>query len=207
LRDYNLTLKTQQEGLPEWFDIYSDDKPPKYWSMLADILFDEDKDKFVLEIGSGLGDIIALAKFLGFKKVLGIEREAQLSKYANEKIKYFFAENESIICDSYPMIFDRAPGILIQVNCVYYENMTSKKQMVKMLKEWYSVNGIPELYILELIDAEFIEKSISYPEFVRFSEKEVKMIYKDTYIQSFNTYKYPQNKSTKRMYLIRQRNK
>lgn len=198
LRKYNEA--NANEMLPEWTKIFLESNPPVYWNVLSKLLNNFSKDKSVFEIGSGTGDILALIRSLGFKNVTGIEYDTQLAKRANKKIEYFFQEQNTIIHDRYPLAIPR-PNILIQVNCVYFENIFSKSDYLNRLKSFY-LNAMPDYYFLEVVDDSFTEHSKAFPDFVRLSQADIQATFADKSFESFITYQFPKNTSTKRLYLI-----
>ena len=188
------------EALPEWTKIYSETMPPVYWNVLKDILNSYSKESSVFEIGSGAGDILALIMSLGFKNVTVIEQDLFLTEIANKKLDYFFKRKNTVFHGKYPITISK-PNILIQVNCVYFENIFCKEDYLIQLKSFYQ-NANPDYFLLEVIDCSFMEESKAFPNFVRVSENNIKDTFKGKTIESFNTYQYPTNTSSKRLYLI-----
>lgn len=198
LRSYNESNKS--EMLPEWTKIFSESNPPAYWKVLSKLLSNYSKEKSIFEIGSGTGDILALIRSLGFTNVTGIECDAQLAQAANKKVEYFFQRQNTVIYDRYPVTIPR-PDILIQVNCVYFENHFTKPDYLNQLKTFYQ-NAMPEIYFLEVVDDSFNEPSKAFPNFVRLSQEDIQTTFMNKNIESFITYQFPTNTSTKRLYLI-----
>ena len=198
LKQYN--SDNANEALPEWTKIYSETTPPVYWNVLKNILNNQSKESSVFEIGSGAGDILALILSLGFKNVAGIEQDLFLTDVANKKLEYFFNRKETVVHGKYPLKISK-PNILIQVNCVYFENVFSKEDYLMQLKSFYQ-NANPDYFLLEVIDSSFIAESKAFPNFVRLSEKNIQDTFTDKTIDSFKTYEYPINTSSKRLYLI-----
>ena len=198
LKKYN-SDKTNKE-LPEWTKIYSESTPPVYWNVLKNILNSQSKSSSVFEIGSGAGDLLALILSLGFENVAGIEQDLFLTSVANKKLDYFFKKKDIVVHGKYPISIAK-PNILIQVNCVYSENIVSKEDYLIQLKSFYQ-NANPDYFILEVIDSSFEAASKAFPNFVRLSEKNIQDTFTDKTIESFKTYEYPINTSSKRLYLI-----
>lgn len=188
------------EGLPEWTKIYSESSPPVYWNVLKQILNSQSMRASVFEIGSGAGDLLALILSLGFENVSGIEQDPFLTSVANRKLEYFFKRKDIVFHGKYPISIIR-PNILIQINCIYSDNLVSKEDYLSLLKSFYQ-NANPDIYILEVIDNSFEAESKAFPYFVRLSEKNIQETFAGKKIESFMTYKYPFNTSTKRLYLI-----
>lgn len=198
LKQYNSDYAN--EALPEWTKIYSESTPPVYWNVLKNILTNFSKTSSVFEIGSGAGDILALVLNLGFESVAGIEQDLFLTDVANKKLEYFFKRKDTVVHGKYPVKISK-PNILIQVNCVYFENVFSKEDYLMQLKSFYQ-NANPDYFLLEVIDSSFTEVSKAFPNFVRLSDKNIQETFAGKSIESFATYKYPFNTSSKRLYLI-----
>jgi len=198
LKQYN--SDNSNEALPEWTKIYSESTPPVYWNVLKKILNNYSRSNSVFEIGVGAGDILALILNLGFQNVVGIEQDLFLTGIANKKLEHFFNRKATVVHGKYPMSISK-PNILIQVNCVYFENIFSTEDYLIQLKSFYQ-NASPDYFMLEVIDSSFIAESKAFPNFVRLSEKNIQDTFTGKTIDSFKTYEYPTNTSTKRLYLI-----
>lgn len=199
MRLYNSELDSI-DALPEWTTIYRDSIPPSYWLVLGKLLEKWPRDVFVLEIGAGAGDVLALLLFLGFFNSCGIERDNVLAEIANRKLEHFFNERHKVLFNSYPLQLKRSPDIIIQTNCVYHEGLNTKEEYLARQRNWMFFNGVPRLYALETLDTAYI--SPKYPEFVHVSETEMRSFFPDCLVSSYPTYQYPNNASTKRLYLI-----
>ena len=200
MRNYNLGLSHSQ--LPQWTKIYTETTAPIYWEKVAEIINQYPKSYSIFEIGSGLGDILALASFLGFSTVQGIEQDELLAKIANEKLLKILGLNNAISLGKYPVKKIRVE-ILLQVNCVYFEGIDNKQDFLKRMIRFYE-NSNPKHYLIEVIDCSFRETSTVFPDFVRLSEEDMQKAFSGLSIQSFLTYQYPKNTSTKRLYVISQ---
>ncbi len=84
---------------------------------------------------------------------------------------------------------------------MYFENVFSKENYLQQLKSFYQ-NANPDYFLLEVIDSSFIAESKAFPNFVRLSEKNIQDTFTGKTIDSFKTYEYPINTSSKRLYLI-----
>jgi hypothetical protein len=107
---------------------------------------------------------------------------------------------QGIIIGEYPLKLENI-DILLQVNCVYFEELSTKKEYLSQIRRFYD-NANPKYYLLEVIDASFKNYSNVFPDFVRISEKDIYEIFKELNISSYLTYQYPKNTSTKRLYVI-----
>lgn len=199
LKEYNLGL--DYADLPQWAKIFTETQPPIYWVKLAEILSQYPKSYSVFEIGSGLGDVLALLHFLGFKKVVGIEKVDELANVGNQKLLNLF-KSKNIIIGEYPVKLQNI-DVLIQVNCVYFEGLLTKQAYINQIRLFYE-NVNPKYFLLEVIDSSFTEHSTIFPDFVRLSEEDINEVFNGLKISSCLTYQFPKNSSTKRLYIISQ---
>ena len=197
LREYNLRL--DDSNLPQWTKIFTEKEPPIYWVRLAEILCQYPKSYSIFEIGSGLGDVLVLLHLLGFKKVSGIERVEKLATIGNQKLLDLF-NSKNIIIGDYPIKVKNI-DVLVQVNCVYFEGLSSKKEYLSQIRRFYD-NANPQYYLLEVIDVSFTQNLNVFPDFVRISEQDIHETFNELKLRSFLTYQYPKNTSTKRLYVI-----
>jgi hypothetical protein len=197
LREYNLGL--DYSTLPQWAKIFIEIEPPIYWFRLAEILSQYPKSYSIFEIGSGLGDVLGLFHFLGFNKISGIERAENLATLGNEKLFNIF-NSKDIITGDYPITV-KDIDVLVQVNCVYFEGLYTKKEYLRQIRHFYD-NANPKYYLLEVIDVSFNQYSNVFPDFVRISEEDIETTFSGLKISSYLTYQYPKNTSTKRLYVI-----
>ena len=207
LKDYNKSIEENGFDLPEWCDIYQQENPPAYWIQTGLALKRLPKDYFCVEIGSGFGDIIALLLHLGFKKVVGFEKNPILASLAAKKIATLFGKSDCIINTEYPYVLNQRPNILILVNCVFSEDIYDQKQYLDRLLQWQRFNGVPEIYIFEVIDSSFTNPHPNFPEIVRVKKETIENTFSDFNVTSDLTYIYPKNKSTKRLFVISQKEK
>ena len=202
LRKYNYDFSLKSSDLPTWFLQFTKPEPPLYWKTVFEILKNENKNKSVVEIGSGYGNVTALLYFLGFQKIISFESSDKLKETTKQKIQDLFGINPDVINKSYPQPLEFIPDILIQLNCVYVKNITCKQDYIQQIKRTYEANGNPGIFIVELIDSSFKMNHIDYPDFVRMNEFEVSECFPECNIISYMTYKYPVNKTSKRIYVI-----
>jgi hypothetical protein len=199
LREYNLGL--DYDDLPQWTKIFTEIEPPIYWVRLAEILSQYPKSYSVFEIGSGLGDVLALLNFLGFENVSGIERVEKLATIGNQKLLNLF-NSKDIVIGEYPIKLKNI-DVLLQVNCVYFEGIFTKQAYISQIIQFYE-NTNPKHFLLEVIDSSFTEQSIIFPDFVKLSEEDIYNAFSRLKISSHLTYQVPKNSSTKRLYIISQ---
>jgi protein-L-isoaspartate(D-aspartate) O-methyltransferase len=202
LKEYNIRFVNKHSDLPEWFFQYTEGNPPLYWNTVFDILHNQNKDSIIIEIGAGYGDITALLYFMGYRNIISFETDKTCCKHIKEKIRSLFAIEPHIINAKYPQTTEKVPDILIQVNCVYVENIKNKEEYIKQIKHFYEINGIPKMYLLEVIDGEYKEDNEIYPDYIRLNKNDVKSIFLHRHIQSYKTYQFPHNKTSKTLYKI-----
>lgn len=181
---------------------YKDEDYPAYWDVLIEHLSSFEKSSSVFEIGSGLGDVLVLLYHLGFNKIRGIERDAYVAEMANHKLLRLCGKSDLVEVGNYPVKI-ASPDILLQINCVYPNGMFHKQEYLDQLLRFYE-NAAPRHYFLEVIDSSYTKPSAVFPNFVRLSEDDISKTFTGLKIQSFQTYRYPKNTSSKRLYIVSQ---
>lgn len=201
LRQYNLSHK-EDLMLAPWSKQYCEEKFPKYWEIVYYILQLLDKNSRVLEIGCGLGDITAILCYLGFKQVTSLEKDELISRAAQRRIVDMFNMNGVVRNENYPNNKHYTVDILILVNCVYADQIKTKREYMDLIQKYYVCAGCPNHFLMEVIDSSFAEKNREFPEYIRLSPQDVKGLFRNYKISSWETYKYPQNSKSKTLYLI-----
>lgn len=199
LSEYNKGIDFEEE----WPLIYTEDEPPVYWKNLANVMNRYDREKMCFEIGSGAGDVISLIMSMGFTNVKGIELNDNLAKIANNKIWYFFNLSDICINAKFPINLNFVVDLLIMVNCVYWENCSTKGEYLNKIQKFYKLCGEPTIFLWEVIDD--VEQEGAYPEYVRVSLEDVRSIFLNYYIEKIDTYRWPENTSSKCLYIIEKR--
>ena len=202
LRRYNYDFSLKSSDLPSWFLQFIEPEPPLYWKTVFEILKNENKNKSIVEIGSGYGNVTALLYYLGFQKIISFERSEKLTGTTKQKIQELFGINPDVINKSYPQPLEFTPDILIQLNCVYSDGITCKQDYIQQIIRTHQANGKPGMFIVELIDSSFKMNHVDFPDFVRMNEFEVSECFPECLIKSYVTYKYPVNKTSKRIFVI-----
>jgi hypothetical protein len=202
LSQFNAALLTRQHHFPVWFHNYTGIKPPEYWHILYDLLLREDRDQLIVEIGAGYGDVSALLRWMEFRHLTCVERDNSLVSYIEDKISQVCHTKVDVINASYPTKLDFTPDILIQVNCVYAEEIYNKDEYLDSIKETYHYNGVPKVFLFEAIDASYREPNSEFPTFVRLGFDDISSLFPLCSITSHITYQYPKNKITKVLYKI-----
>lgn len=203
LKEYNRSFVANVIDVPEWFLQYTEDVPPLYWKTVYEILKNEDKNQSIVEIGAGFGDITALLYFMGFRNIISFEYETNLISPIEDKIKYLFGIKPNIVNNTYPQKLSYKPDILIQVNCVYPIDITNKAEYLKQIRNFYEFNGVPVLYIFEHIDEIYSLVNEVFPKFIRLNNADISQLFPDCEIESYYTYKFPTNKTTKKICSIK----
>lgn len=185
----------------EWPNMYKQNKPPIYWEVLSEVMKGYDRKCRCLEIGSGAGDILALLFAMNYTDTYGVERDPYLVEIANKKLKTLFGIEKRCIEGEFPNCTIPDIEILIMVNCVYWENVWTKEDYIRKIQQFYEVCKKPAVFILEVID-DVDNQSDVYPQQVRLQEDDVKDMFGACKITKVNTYRYPQNTSSKCLYII-----
>lgn len=202
LKEYNINFVSKGIDVPEWFLQYTEDKPPLYWKTIYEILKNEDRNQSIVEIGAGYGDITALIYYLGFRNIFSFERDKNLISYINNKIKSLFNQSANTINSSYPQKLNFSPDIIIQVNCSYFNQSNNKGEYIEDIKNIYQKNGIPKMYVFETIDDSYKEVNVNFPSFMRLNTADILNSFPECQIESYVTYKFPQNRVSKTIYKI-----
>lgn len=203
LKEYNKRT-WDLENRAKWHEIYCVIPMPIYLYALLQRLSKLDKNLSIVEVGSGYGDVVAMLIYLGFKNITGIERDKAACASANKKIQSLFNTNKAYIkCEEYPIKLNTIPDIYIQINNVYVDSITSQEEYLKRNKEWVQYNGTPKYAYIEFIDESFKQYSKHYPSFIRLSNNDVEQLFQGNEVNSFKTYEFPANTSSKCLYEIK----
>lgn len=197
---YNKTIP--EEARYSWSKQYLSADFPRYWKVVFSELSRLDRSLRVLEIGAGQGDITAICCYLKFNNIKAYERNYNDFAIADDKIKALFGRqnvlvncnysNEEIDCD-----------VLILVNCVYTDKCHNKQDYVSILKGYYETANRPRIFILEVIDPSYSIPDEEFPTWVRISGEEIRSMFPRAEITNVETYKYPENKRSKKLYIIK----
>ena len=201
LRQYNLSHK-EDFAIAPWSKQYFEKTFPKYWEIVYFILQTLDKSSKVLEIGCGLGDITAILCHLGFMHVTSFEKDKQICNVAQRRIAAMFNRNDIVQNENYPNNKQYTADILILVNCAYADMTRTKQEYLDLMQKYYVCAGSPKYFLMEVIDSSYTQKNEKFPEYIRLSLNDVKEIFPDCKICSWETYKYPTNRKSKTLYLI-----
>jgi len=70
------------------------------------------------------------------------------------------------------------------------------------VKSIYQKNGIPRMFVFEAIDDSYREINVNFPHFMRLNQTDIINTFPKCQIESFVTYKFPQNRVSKTIYKI-----
>lgn len=185
-----------------WSKQFMEAKFPKYWEIVFKELYPLDKNLKVIEIGCGQGDVTSILCYLGFYNVRAYEMDSLMSKIAANKIEQIFGRTKIVMCSQYPALQETA-DILILVNCAYADGCSNKEDYLRKLVLYFDKANRPKLFLLEVIDSEYKITDKEFPDCLRLNSDDIKATFPQAYIYSYITYKYPQNKRTKKLYIIR----
>jgi len=195
-------LHKEDFAIAPWSKQYCEETFPKYWEIVYSILQSLDKSSKVLEIGCGLGDITAILCHLGFKHVVSFEKDNRICRAVQRRITEMFDRNDVIQNENYPNNKQYTSDILILVNCAYADMARTKQEYLDLMREYYVYAGYPKYYLMEVIDSSYTQKDEEFPEHIRLDSNDVKRLFPDCKICSWETYKYPTNRKSKTLYLI-----
>lgn len=201
LTRYNLNHPEDLE-FAQWGKQYCKLPFPLYWQRVFQILQPLDRKCRVIEIGCGLGDITAIACYLGYEQIKAFECDSQCAESARRRIFNLFNRSDIIIGQTFPDGKVQSTDILILVNCVYPANGKDKQMYKELLMSYYRAAGCPQYYIMEVIDSSYTEENEDFPFYLRLNKTDVEGMFPQSDIRSWSTYVYPQNKKSKTLYLI-----
>lgn len=185
---------------PDWHKQFCQGPFPRYWSFVYDILASKQCGLSVCEVGCGFGDVTAIPLYLGYPNVVAFERDEVLADRANQKLMNLFSRRAVVSADA-----GQATGsvdILIMVNCVYADSVGSHEEYLDRLRALYERFGAPGTFIYEAVCFVPQERRDVFPKSVWVDSSDIVQIFPGTFIKEIETYHYPSNSSTKRIYVI-----
>ena len=205
LTTYNANIPTDMRT--SWSKQFLQPTFPSYWEITYKVLQFIDREKRIIEIGAGQGDVTAIACYLGFNFISAYERNIETANIAEAKISDLFHRISIIEKQDFAKVDlkDECADILIMVNCAYADGCTTKEEYLSRLVSFYNKAGKPKLVILEVIDASYTCEDLDFPVCIRLNPQDVESMFPMSKISSYLTYKYPKNKRTKRLYVIEKR--
>ena len=136
-------------------------------------------------------------------RILSFEKNEEIAKKAKRRIKEMFNREDIIQNSEFPDGSTYSADILVLVNCAYADLANSKEEYIKLMKKYYSEAGKPQYFIMEVIDSSYTEENSEFPKHIRMSFADVVSLFPDSEITSWETYRYPINKKSKTLYLIK----
>ncbi|MBR4388424.1 MAG: class I SAM-dependent methyltransferase [Prevotella sp.] len=201
LREYRRSHPEDLNMAP-WSSQYCQMNFPKYWEIVYCILKKMNRRHQIIEIGCGLGDITSILVYLGFKDIISFEKDKEIARRAQRSISELFQKDNIIINGEYPGCNEYDCDILIMVNCAYVTLASSKEEYLNLLKSYYRHAKEPKFFILEVIDSSYKNKDDEFPSYIRLDRNDIEVLFPNTSIHSWVTYKYPENRRSKTLYLI-----
>lgn len=197
---YNSTIPEAKRH--SWSKQYLSIPFPHYWRVVYSELAQLDRSMRILEIGAGQGDVTAIGCYLGFKNITAYERIPTDFSVANKKLSSLFNRDDVLKNADYRDTSTQS-DILILVNCAYADGCSNKEQYLSTLKGYYETANLPRLFLLEVIDPSYSVPDTDFPMWIRLSEQDIIRLFPKAEITSVVTYKYPQNKRSKKLYIIK----
>jgi len=197
LTEYN--RRHESDG-PDWHRQFCQGPFPRYWSVVYDILASKQRGLSVAEVGCGFGDVTAIPLYLGYSNVVAFERDEELACRASQKLASLFSRRAVVAADARQAT--DAVDILIMVNCVYADGVGSHEGYLNQLRALYEKFGSPSTFIYEAVRFVPDERRDIFPKSVWVDSLEIKRIFPGTSVSEIETYCYPTNSSTKRIYVI-----
>lgn len=201
LVEYN-THCISKESRRSWSDQFCEPIFPCYWKKVFEELQSIDKNKRVIEIGCGQGDVTSILCYLGFNNIKAYEMDEMMSIVAKCKLDRLFGRTDIVNSNKYPQGIEYA-DILILVNCAYADDCSTKDDYKEKILNFYKSSSEPELFLFEVIDPDYNISDENFPYCLRLNNEDIEKIFPKASIHSCETYRYPQNKRTKKLYVIK----
>jgi SAM-dependent methyltransferase len=200
LRQYN-TIHIDDVSGGGWNKMYLQRNFPDYWKRVFIIANMLPRSLRVLEIGSGFGFVTSIFAYLGFNTIVGFERDSHIANSASARLKSLFNREGIIRSELFENQFCPS-DLLVLVNCVYSDGLKSKEEYLCQILSFFKQAGSPHHFILEVIDESYKEPNDVLPPIVRLGKKDVVNLFPNSKIQSWPTYIYPRNNTSKTLYYI-----
>jgi len=200
LRSYNLSHAAMLQSYP-WTRQFCGTPFPEYWRQVFSIAANLPRKISVIEIGSGFGYVTSIFAYLGFDRIIGFEQQPEVAAAANQMLNDLFGKGDVVKPQKYENRQMNA-DVMVLVNCAYADNCTTKEEYMQHLLDFYKQAGCPHSAILEVIDSEYTLPDIDFPEYIRLSEEDICSMFPAARIQSWKTYRFPENKKSKTLYWI-----
>lgn len=200
LMEYN--RRHESDG-PEWHRQFCLGPFPRYWSVVYDILASKQRGLSVAEVGCGYGDVAAIPLYLGYTNVVAFERDEDLASRANQKFASLFSRRVALAVDARQAT--DAVDVLIMVNCVYADGVGSGKDYLERLRALYERFGRPSTFIYEGVTFAPEKRRDVFPEYVWVDSSDIAKTFPESTVRESETYCYPNNSSSKRIFNIERR--
>ena len=200
LRQYN-TIHIDDVSGGGWNKMYLQRNFPDYWKRVFIIANMLPRSLRVLEIGSGFGFVTSIFAYLGYKTIVGFERDSQIANSASARLKSLFNREDCIRSESFTNQLYQS-DLLVLVNCVYSDGLKSKEEYLRQILSYYEQAGSPHYFILEVIDESYKEANDVFPPIVRLGKDNIVNLFPNSKIQLWPTYVYPKNHISKTLYYI-----
>ena len=168
-----------------WSKQYLEPEFPLYWRIVFATLSKYDRSARVVEVGAGQGDVTSILCYLGFSSIKSYERIPENAEIAKQKISVLFDRHDVVLQADFP-IGNVSCDILLMVNCAYADGCTTKNEYLNYLRYFWEEAGRPK----------------HFPKCIRLSQEDIRSKFPESTISSFETYRYPTNKRSKRLYII-----
>lgn len=201
LVDYNSRF-IPKEYRRSWSNQFCEPKFPCYWEKVFEELQFVDKSKRIIEVGCGQGDVTSILCYLGFMHIKAYEMDNIMCSIAIDKLNRLFGKSGIVTYGKYPQGQESA-DVLILVNCAYADGCETKVDYMKKIISFFEYAGMPELFLLEVVDPEYNIPDENFPYCLRLNSSDIEVMFPAATIHSYETYHYPQNKRTKRLYIIK----
>lgn len=203
---HNLLVSYNSRYIPanyrrSWSNQFCEQQFPLYWEKVFLELKKFDRNSKIIEVGCGQGDVTSIMCYLGFKYVRAYEMDEQMCEVATKKIEYLFGRTDIIVNNKYPQKYETT-DILVLVNCAYADDCVTKNDYIKKMLDFYIYAGKPKFFLLEVIDPEYDISDDNFPYCIRLSEADIRDMFPQAAIHWYQTYRYPINKRTKKLYVI-----
>lgn len=200
-------LITYNKSIPEenrysWSNQYTSKPFPYYWHVVFSELAKLDRSMRILEIGAGQGDVTAIGCYLGFTDISAYERTTRDYYIAKDKINSLFGR-ANVLKNACYNNAGIDTDVLILVNCAYADDCVNKEQYQSVLKGYYDSANHPRIFLLEVIDPSYDIADADFPMWIRMSGEDIRNMFPNAEITGVETYRYPYNKRSKKLYIIK----
>jgi len=112
-------------------------------------------DSRIVEVGCGVGDILIRLAEIGFCNLLGIERDPGVHSVATERAKALGFGYIELRRGNYPIRLEIRSNVLLQINCMYFDDLTNRDEFGCALRRWSHFNGESDVFLVETVDSSY----------------------------------------------------